>query len=191
MLNGRTNHAGSPMEGRQDSCLGAVRLIENIRNYAAQKKPQTHVTVGIFNVDPGRMGNVIPGQTYFSIDFREEELGILQDLESFVKSNAETVAADHGLKVEISTLLRVDPVPFEPMILDTIKTVSGELGVRWQSIASGAGHDAQIIGPVVPSAMIFVPSCDGRSHCPEELTQKEDIANSTNVLLNTLLELAQ
>ena len=54
---------------------------------------------------------------------------------------------------------------------------------------SGAGHDAQFIASYIPSAMIFVPSVNGKSHCEEELTSFEDCVNGANVLLRTVLAL--
>jgi len=189
-MTGLANHAGFPMQGRQDSCLGAVHLIETIRNYQDQLKPETHLTVGIFKVLPG-LENVIPGETYFSVDFREEGLGVLQNLESYVAKSVKEIASQYGLRAQIDPLLKVDPLPFYPEILETIQHVSDELGIKWQPIASGAGHDAQIVGQVAPTAMIFVPSAGGRSHCPEEYTRPEDIEKGANVLLHTLLRLAQ
>lgn len=88
-------------------------------------------------------------------------------------------------------MLKVDPLPFSSDILDTIQSVSDDLGVKWLPIGSGAGHDAQVVGRVAPAAMIFVPSYKGRSHCPEEFTKTEDIENGANVLLHTMLRLAQ
>jgi N-carbamoyl-L-amino-acid hydrolase len=88
-------------------------------------------------------------------------------------------------------LLKVDPLPFSSDILDTIQSVSDDLGVKWLPIASGAGHDAQIMYRVVPAAMIFVSSYKGSSHCPEEFTKTEDIENGANVLLHTMLHLTQ
>ncbi len=146
--------------------------------------------MGSFKVQPG-LENVIPGETYFSVDFREGELGVLQDLETYVAKSTKEIAAQYGLKAQIDPLLKVDPLPFSPEILETIQHVSDELAVKWQPIASGAGHDAQIVGQVAPTAMIFVPSCEGRSHCPEEHTRTEDIEKGANVLLHTLLRLAQ
>jgi acetylornithine deacetylase/succinyl-diaminopimelate desuccinylase-like protein len=137
------------------------------------------------------MENVIPGETYFSVDFRDEELGVLQNLESYVAKSAKEIASQYELKFQIDPLLKVDPLPFSPEILKTIQHAADELEVKWQPIASGAGHDAQIVGQVSPTAMIFVPSCEGRSHCPEEYTKIEDIEKGTNVLLHTLLRLAQ
>ena len=37
--------------------------------------------------------------------------------------------------------------------------------------------------------MIFVPSRDGRSHCPEEFTDSSDIVSGIQVLAHTLVEL--
>jgi N-carbamoyl-L-amino-acid hydrolase len=56
---------------------------------------------------------------------------------------------------------------------------------------SGAGHDAQFMSYVCPTAMIFVPSIGGRSHCPEEKTTKADCVNGANVLLQCALELSE
>ncbi|MFX5622392.1 Zn-dependent hydrolase, partial [Acinetobacter baumannii] len=46
----------------------------------------------------------------------------------------------------------------------------------------GANHDAGVIGRLVPSAMLFVPSQGGRSHCPEEHTDWPHIALAADVL---------
>jgi acetylornithine deacetylase/succinyl-diaminopimelate desuccinylase-like protein len=37
--------------------------------------------------------------------------------------------------------------------------------------------------------MIFVPSVGGRSHCPDEKTDPEDLVAGANVLLQTVLHL--
>lgn len=55
---------------------------------------------------------------------------------------------------------------------------------------SGAGHDAQIIAPYIPTAMVFFPSHKGISHSPFEYTNPKDLAEGVNVLIHTLYELA-
>ena len=57
-------------------------------------------------------------------------------------------------------------------------------------MTSGAGHDAQMLARICPSAMIFVPSVKGISHNAAEHTAPADLAAGANVLLHTLLELA-
>ena len=44
-----------------------------------------------------------------------------------------------------------------------------------------------MMAKVGPMGMIFVPSVDGISHSPKELTHWQDCANGANVLLQTIL----
>ncbi|MBI3679198.1 MAG: M20/M25/M40 family metallo-hydrolase [Acidobacteria bacterium] len=55
---------------------------------------------------------------------------------------------------------------------------------------SSAGHDAQSMALLGPMAMIFVPSVDGISHSPRELTRWEDCARGADVLLQCVLRAA-
>ncbi len=57
-------------------------------------------------------------------------------------------------------------------------------------IPSGAGHDSQNMAKLTPTAMIFVPSRNGRSHSPAEYTADDDVVAGADVLLATLLQLA-
>jgi N-carbamoyl-L-amino-acid hydrolase len=56
-------------------------------------------------------------------------------------------------------------------------------------MVSGAGHDAQFMASLLPTAMVFVPSIKGKSHCEEELTTWEDCTKGVNVVLDTVLTL--
>jgi beta-ureidopropionase / N-carbamoyl-L-amino-acid hydrolase len=58
-------------------------------------------------------------------------------------------------------------------------------------MTSGAGHDAQMLARICPTAMIFVPSVGGISHNAAEFTEPADLASGVDVLLHTLLELAR
>ena len=75
-------------------------------------------------------------------------------------------------------------------IVETMEAVCKDLGLNYQVMHSGAGHDAQIFAPKVPSAMIFCPSVDGISHNPEEHTAPEDIVESAMALTETIKRLA-
>lgn len=45
--------------------------------------------------------------------------------------------------------------------------------------------------PLLPTAMIFVPSINGYSHREDELTSYEDCAKGANVLLNAVLTICR
>jgi N-carbamoyl-L-amino-acid hydrolase len=83
-----------------------------------------------------------------------------------------------------------EPAHMSPHIQAIIDEVAGDLGHRTHWMNSGAGHDAQIMAKITEAGMIFVPSRQGRSHSPAEFTDWEQIENGANVLLNTLLRLA-
>jgi N-carbamoyl-L-amino-acid hydrolase len=58
--------------------------------------------------------------------------------------------------------------------------------LRATELASGAGHDAAFMSRICPSAMVFVPCREGRSHAPEEWAEPEALAAGTAVLLQTI-----
>ena len=61
------------------------------------------------------------------------------------------------------------------------------LGRTTRRLPSGAGHDAQMLARVCPTAMIFVPSVDGLSHNIAEHTHPADVVAGADVLLHVLL----
>jgi acetylornithine deacetylase/succinyl-diaminopimelate desuccinylase-like protein len=72
-----------------------------------------------------------------------------------------------------------------------IAASAGDLGLSWQAVPSGAGHDAAHMAHLGPMGMIFIPSRGGRSHCPDEWTDKEQIGAGVHVLAASLLRLDQ
>jgi len=58
-------------------------------------------------------------------------------------------------------------------------------------MASGAGHDAMILAPCMPAAMLFLRSPGGISHHPDETVLAEDIDNALAVGENFLKCLSQ
>ena len=78
--------------------------------------------------------------------------------------------------------LIITPVELSGEMLDIMEKECGERGYSCKRMLSGAGHDAQEIGQVLPTVMLFVPSKDGRSHCPVEFTKYSDLAKAAVVM---------
>jgi N-carbamoyl-L-amino-acid hydrolase len=187
---GQRNHAGSPMPGRRDPMRSAVHLINKMYTQIdAIELSDVLLTVGAIQADPG-LETVIPASVYFSIDFRTSDKDTLLKLSERLHNEAERLAEASGLGLTIEPLLIVDPVLFDDGVMDAVRQAAIGLDLKWRHISSGAGHDGQILGMYVPSAMIFVPSQAGRSHCPGEHTTVEHIEAGANVLLHTLIKLA-
>ena len=90
---------------------------------------------------------------------------------------AKNVATAHG--AAISPPARVsdsEPIACDPHLFAVLENAAKSAGMTTLPLVSGAGHDAAWIARVVPAAMIFVPSRDGRSHAPDEWTDNDAIA---------------
>ena len=87
-------------------------------------------------------------------------------------------------------LARFAPVQFDRGIAALVARTAQRLGHSCRPMTSGAGHDAQMLARICPTAMVFVPSVKGISHNPAEHTAPEHLAAGADVLLHTLLELA-
>jgi N-carbamoyl-L-amino-acid hydrolase len=59
----------------------------------------------------------------------------------------------------------------------------------WQTMPSGAGHDAQFLARVMPAAMLFVPSIGGISHHWSENTDDADIVLGCQVMASAVAEI--
>ena len=71
-----------------------------------------------------------------------------------------------------------------------VEDAARERRLASRRMTAGAGHDAQMIARIAPSAMIFVPSIGGISHNPREHTPDADLVAGTNILLDVTATLA-
>jgi acetylornithine deacetylase/succinyl-diaminopimelate desuccinylase-like protein len=92
------------------------------------------------------------------------------------------------LRVEV--LNAHDPVPLDSELRGLLERTAADLGLRTLRMPSGAGHDSQIIAGIAPTAMLFVPSRDGKSHRPDEYTPIEQVVPGVRVLAEALRRLA-
>ena len=83
----------------------------------------------------------------------------------------------------------IQPVKLDGQMLDIMEESCKAHGFTYKRLPSGAGHDALAIGQVIPTVMLFVPSRDGRSHCPVEYTASSYFAKGIQVLYDLLKEL--
>lgn len=191
-LEGVANHAGStPMYLRNDALVGASHIITYMEDAAKNKGLGTTVaTVGKIICEPN-VPNIIPGKVVFYVDIRDvEEEGkdiISKELIEKVKENANL----YNLKYDIELIEESPVVKLSEKVIDTIEKIAIERSYPYKVMNSGAVHDSGMFADLTNVGMIFVPSIGGRSHCPEELTRFEDIKLGCDLLLETVIRLAQ
>jgi allantoate deiminase len=124
------------------------------------------------------------------VDTRHSDPTKRQELLRQIESILGDVAARRDLGLETNTLMDHDPVPMSPEIRAVIESTIQSMHIRYLVLPSGAGHDSEIIAQRFPTAMLFVPSHDGRSHTPDEYTPIEQIVPGVQALAGTLHRLA-
>ena len=187
---GEANHAGTtPLHLRRDALLAAADLCCRLREKAEELGHGSVVTMGRLHPKPD-IRNVVPGGAFFTVDFRQYERALYEVGQKQVVKLIEETSERHGLERHLVQTVDAKPVRFDRGMVELVERKTKELGLSYKVMHSGAGHDAQFMSHVCPTAMIFVPSIGGRSHCPEERTLKADCVNGANVLLRCVLELS-
>jgi beta-ureidopropionase / N-carbamoyl-L-amino-acid hydrolase len=187
---GQSNHAGTtPMNMRKDPGYVVAAIAVFLRDLASRYGGHQVCTVGKIDLFPNLV-NVIPAKAVMTVDIRNTDEGILCQAEKELADYLVEISHSEDVTVSTRYLARFEPVEFHPQVVELISSVAKTHTQAVVPMPSGAGHDAQMFARVCPSAMIFVPSVDGISHNPSELTSPKDIALGTNILLQVLLQLA-
>ena len=78
-----------------------------------------------------------------------------------------------------------------PGLVDICERACRTLGHSFRRMPSGAGHDAMIIGRVIPAGMLFVPSKGGISHSTDEDTPAESLARGMQALASAFEQVSR
>jgi allantoate deiminase len=189
-VKGRADHAGTtPMDLRQDALQGAAHMAVEVTHLVEQVGRPAVVTMGKWDVKPGAV-NVVPGEVSFSVDLRHPEEETLQRLAAAIQTQCETIAQARNLFISIESTGRSLPSKMNTGLQAELVKAAEACGASWKWLPSGAGHDSQIMARHLPTAMLFVPSVEGRSHSSAEYTTTEDAARGASVLATALSLLA-
>jgi allantoate deiminase len=185
---GHANHAGTtPMNLRHDALAAAAEWIVAIENYA---RPQEGLvaTVGKVEASPGAV-NVIAGQVTASLDVRHANDTVRKSALVTIRKFAEAAAARRGVQVIMHTQLEQPAVPLNPYLTTILQNAAAQAGFPSRRITSGAGHDAMILAPTVPSTMLFLRSPAGISHHPDEAVLPQDVEAALATAMEFLAQL--
>lgn len=183
---GEANHSGTtPMKLRKDALVTAAELILKVEAMALELGEPFVATIGTLAVKPGAV-NVIPGEVELIIELRDLDQNRIETAGEKITA----LAAELNVDIRVEKIVNKTPVKTDENISRLIESACKRLDISGRPILSGAGHDAKEIARKVPTGMIFVPSIAGKSHCPEEKTDWEDIYLGTEVLLETIISIS-
>ena len=189
-ITGQSNHAGTtPMSMRHDAGYAAARVATFVRELALEFGDPQVGTVGAINLHPNLI-NVVAATATMTVDIRNTDEATLKLAEAHLGIFLEQLAHSEGVTIEVRSLARFEPVAFDPDVIDLVASAAQSQGLSVRRMPSGAGHDAQMLARLCPTAMIFTPSVGGISHNPAEHTDVDDLSAGANVLLSVLVQLA-
>jgi allantoate deiminase len=188
---GQAGHGGTtPMRLRHDALTGSAEFILAVE-VCGQSTPDLVATVGRIHALPGT-GNVIPGDVELSLDVRHPEDSTRWEAIQALCNQAGDIAARRGLKFAVINEFHQPAVPMDShfcaRLADAVESVTQH---PCPHLISGAGHDAAILAPHTPSALLFLRSPKaGLSHHPDEAVEIEDIEIALRTLVAFVLRLA-
>ncbi|MEM6659981.1 MAG: Zn-dependent hydrolase, partial [Pseudomonadota bacterium] len=108
-ITGKDAHTGStPMPLRRNAGLAMARILEQVDEIALSHAPHAVGAAGHIDVFPNSR-NVIPGKAVFTVDFRSPDLEVIKDMETRLRSAAQSIADRMGLEIEFEKVGGFDP----------------------------------------------------------------------------------
>jgi allantoate deiminase len=181
---GEAGHAGTvPMHLRRDAYAGAAEMALALEKVVGAHRDDGMVgTVGRIDVQPGAV-NIIPSQATFTVDLRSlTDRNRTFAVERF-QDEARRIASQRGLGHTIETFHEIGTAECAPALQDLLAQGISELGHNPIRLPSGAGHDAQVMAGLCPSAMLFVRCRGGISHNPAEFASVSDMGLAIAALI--------
>lgn len=190
VIDGQSNHAGTtPMHLRKDPAYAAAELTVFVRQLASRYGGDQVCTVGKIDLHPN-LTNVVASRATLTLDVRNTDETILQTAEAEIAVFCTALAEREQVTITRRVLVRFEPVIFHDRVIEIVESTARTRGDSVQRMASGAGHDAQMLARMCPSGMIFVPSHKGLSHNVNEHTDEADLIAGANILLDVMLQLS-
>jgi N-carbamoyl-L-amino-acid hydrolase len=187
-VTGRGDHAGTTrMDERRDALAAAAECVLVLERICREQDGVVG-TFGTVELSPNA-SNVVPAKVELGLDLRSLDRSVSERVVAALRESAAGIARARGVTIDVNTYESSPPVQFRPSTVQLMGRVCKELGITHCELPSGAGHDMSHIAGIAPTGMVFVPSWEGRSHCPEEWTNFEDIRLGTQVLGATVIDL--
>jgi N-carbamoyl-L-amino-acid hydrolase len=174
-FHGQEAHSGStPMAVRRDALAAAAKLALEIRPIA-RKHPDSVATMGSVKTYPGIVTAVV-GRCETTLDMRDLDATVLASMLAEARAASERFAAEERSTVEWSKIWNIEPIPFDPQLIEFCDEAIRETAGTSHRLPSGPLHDAAEVSRAgIPTVMMFTQSLAGLSHNKAEDTKIEHL----------------
>ncbi|MGG0791857.1 M20 family metallo-hydrolase [Peribacillus simplex] len=186
---GQSNHSGTTMmEHRKDALTAVAEMILEVERHCQESSSSVVGTVGKLTVFPNA-ANIIPGRVDFIYEVRGETEEGIQHKINVIQGAWEEIARKRKVDIQHQVFLDQKPVVLDEDIVHILLSTAQEMEEPFMTFPSMAIHDAAHMAMITKSAMVFVKSIDGKSHCPEEYSLPKDIEKSGNLILQGIMNI--
>jgi N-carbamoyl-L-amino-acid hydrolase len=191
VVTGEPSHVGpTEMNRRHDSLAAAAEVILAVERIGLGAEPGGRASASWIENIPNARGNV-SHLTRLHCDVRHNAAQAAIAMEATLRGVLTEIAARRGVRVDIDPYTTFGPIVFDPKLGALLRAKAEARQLTTRDMIAAAGHDSVLMAPLVPSAMLFVPSVAGITHNPKEYSTKEQIARGAQVLLDAVLDLAE
>jgi hydantoinase/carbamoylase family amidase len=184
-IHGRADHAGTtPVSLRDDALRKSLDFMNKAHEILADSEGEMIGNLGNVVVQPGSF-NVVPSSVTLALELRATDPELL----ARIAAQCSQWLVEIDPSGAITTLTKKSGVATDGRLREAIATAARAVGCSCREMPSGAGHDATSFAELVPTAMIFVPCREGKSHCADEFATHDAVADGANTLLQTILNL--
>ena len=184
-FHGQQNHAGTTMmKTRRDASAALYELAHRInQEFPKVAAERTVWTMGRVRVEPNAT-SIVPGYADMDLQFRDQSEVPLKAFEAVVGRLVAEMNARGGVRITATpSRAPIAPTQMDPGLRKHLEAAAERhVPGKWQSMPSGAFHDAGIISAALPAAMLFIPSIGGISHDFAEDSRDGDIVLGCQVL---------
>jgi N-carbamoyl-L-amino-acid hydrolase len=189
-VTGEPSHVGTTsMQRRRDSLAAAAEIVLAMERIGVAAEPDGRGSTSWIENVPNARGNV-PHITRLHCDVRHASPEAAVAMEASLRQALAEIAARRGVRIDVDPYATFGPIVFDQRLGALLRRKAAERQLAVRDMIAAAGHDSMLMAPLVPSAMLFVPSVAGITHNPQEYSTKEQVARGAQVLLDTVLELA-
>lgn len=186
---GDANHAGTTlMKDRNDALVAASKFVVAFEEILRLDPADEVVgTIGQFVISPGA-SNIIPSEVKLLMEVRGDTKERIRKTVAQLDQTLRELFEHQPIKIHRKIILDQAPAQMDQDVINTF-VYSVPPDETYLLLGSMAGHDTAHLSSITKAGMLFVPSIDGKSHCPEENSTIEDIEKVANVLLQAILKL--
>jgi N-carbamoyl-L-amino-acid hydrolase len=187
---GEPSHVGpTEMNRRHDSLAAAAEIILAVERIGLAGEPFGRASAGWIENIPNARGNV-PHITRVHCDVRHNSADAAVGMEAALRQALAEIAARRGVRIDVDPYATFGPIVFDTALGALLRDKAAARQLSTRDMVAAAGHDSVLMAPLVPSAMLFVPSVAGITHNPKEYSTKDQVAKGAQVLLDAVLDLA-